>query len=151
MSNDLFSGLGYLKPTGTIWHTLPGVHLPPDNPEPVEIELAHAGRSNGPFTSALLKLNREINAAADTPAMLDAGDARQAKLFAKHVARSWRGVRDRQGNAVAMTPELFEGLCITLAVELNRADIVNAAYARAYDANNFRDEPVGSAEELGKR
>ncbi len=144
----------HLKPKGAVWYTLDGVHVPPNNPKPVRLQMRHAGRSNPAFTNAILKLQKENEARSgggSSAGALNAADERQARLFAMHVVIGWEGIEDEAGNAVPITPALVEDLLVALAIEYQRPDIVNGAATYAYNADNFRDEPIGSAEDLGKR
>lgn len=145
--------LGYLKPKNTVWHTLERVHIPASNPLPVRLELKSAGRINAEYTNALLKLNndRAQEGLAVTAAGLEASDARHLKLFARHVVVGWDEVRNADGSPMPFSAGDCEELLIEIAIGQKSPDIVAGLNARASDQNNFREQPMGSPEALGKR
>lgn len=145
--------LGYLKPKNTVWHTLERVHIPPNNPAPVRIEIQSSGRINADYTSAVLRLNkeREQEGAAGTSAGLEASDARQLKLFAKHVVVGWDEVKDEQMQSMPFNARDIEDLLLAISIDQKSPDIVAGLIYRAADQNNFREQPLGSPEALGKR
>ena len=132
--DDLFD-FGHLEPVGTIDHTLTGVHIPPTNPEPVVLELRHAGKGNERFTKALK------NAAAKGKT----GEELFVSIFAKTVVCGWRNVKKLDGRDVEFSPQAVEEMLRRL-LEANRGDIVSRAIAHAGDADRF----VAGADELGK-
>lgn len=144
--------LGYLKPKGTIWHTLDRVHIPQSNPNPVRLEMLPATRANEAFTNGMFKLKRETNAPEiDSAAGLDASDDRQCRLFAKAVIVGWDEVKNEAGEPLPFSAADAIDLLTHIAIEQRRPDIVHGAFAKAYNPDNFRDGPVGTAEDLGKR
>ncbi len=150
MSNKF--NLGYLKPKGTVWHTLDRVHIPPANPNPARLELKPAGRGNPELVSALFKLQDDPKAAdASSVDGLNASDARHSKIFAKHVIVGWDEVRDESMEPMPFSAKDVEELLVTIAIEQQSPDVVAGVFATARDLNNFRDDPVADGESLGKR
>lgn len=132
--------LGYLKPTRTARYKLAPVHIPRSNPSPVTLLVRHAGRSNGPLKSALLKL-------AQVP---EAERARQiVTLYAKHVITGWEDVLDQAGAPERYTSEAGAEL-LTALLDAERDDLVIGLRTFCEDADNFCDEPTTEAGSLGE-
>lgn len=144
--------LGYLKPKNTVWHTLVGVHVPPSNPMPVRLELKSSGRINAECTSAKLTLKHacEQEGEVTTAAGLDARDARQVKIFARHVVVGWDEVRDENLQPMVFNASDVEELLLDIAIEQKSSGLLSSAIALADDDSKFRDQPTGSPEALGK-
>jgi hypothetical protein len=140
--------LGHLKPKNTCTHVLAGVHVPPNNPNPVRLELVSSGRINTAYTDAMMKLarDRELEKGAQTSNDLDASDARQLKLFAKHCIVGWGDVCDEQMQPMPFAARDVEDLLLTIAIEQSRPDLVAPAIVRASHQDNFSS----AAEALGK-
>lgn len=128
----------YLAPTATAEYTLAGVHIPPDNPEPVVLELEYAGRGS-PYWNAILKLKPledEIEATK-----------RAAVVFAKHAIRGWKNVQ-KDGKPVPYTHELAGEVLVKL-IHAKRYAKVEAAINFGMAPDNFKP-PTVEAAELGK-
>lgn len=140
--------LGHLKPKNTCVHALTGVHVPPGNPMPVRLELVSSGRINTAYTDAMMKLARErdLEKGAQTANDLDASDARQIKLFAKHCVVGWADVNNEDGTPMPFSPRDAEDLLLTIAIEQSRPDLVAPVLVRASQQDNFSS----AAEALGK-
>lgn len=145
---DLFE---HLKPVGTVRYTLTGLHIPRDNPNPVVLELAHAGRSNAAYINAMMKIRQADGAShgdESSAAELDTSDVRQSKAFARHVVIGWHNVVEN-GKPTACTPDRVEELLVML-IAAKRPDYVRGAVAFASNPDNFREERQPTAESVGK-
>jgi hypothetical protein len=144
--------LGYLKPDKTVWQTLEGVHVPPSNPKPVRLELKSSGRINAEYTESVLKLNRERekDGVLDTVNGLEASDAKQLRLFSRHVVVGWDEVRNADDSPMPFSARDVEDLLVAISIENKRPDLIGPAMYRAADQSNFDTDPIGSAETLGK-
>lgn len=132
---DTLFDFDHLEPTGTIEHTLVGVHVPPSNKNPVILELAHAGQGN----------ERYLKAVKNAAAKGAVSEADTVAIFAKTVCRGWKNVLDLAGKPVPFTPALAESMLLKL-LEKNRNDIVARALDRAAETHRF----VRGGDDLGK-
>lgn len=135
MQQDDPFDFSHLDPVGTIEHVLEGVHVPRNNPEPVVLELRHAGDGNERYKKAMK------NAAAKGKI----GEVEIVALFAKTVVVGWKNVKHLDGKDMPFSPNAATELLSRL-LDHNRGDIVSRAYARAAEADRF----VRSADDLGK-
>lgn len=108
---------------------------PLNNPNPVTLEVRHAGDGNPGYVSARMT----------TPAGKDRIGTyeRLAKLYARHIVVGWENVGD-----VAFSPEAAERYLLAL-VRAQRTDILDYIAVFCVEAENFH-EPIASATDLGK-
>ncbi len=132
---DKLFDFGHLEPVGTIDHTLVGVHIPPSNPEPVVLELRHAGEGN----------ERYMKAVKNASAKGKASEQVVVSIFAKTVVSGWRNVKMIDGRDVPFSPAAIEEMLLRL-LDAKRGDIVSRALSRAAETDRF----VAGADELGK-
>lgn len=133
----------YLKPQGTATYTLEGVHVPPDNPEPVKLHGKHAGRSNKAYMNALLSEPESREGGARTPEQMDEDDRKLAKRLARTVLTGWSNV------PMDFSGDLAERLLLSL-IDNERPDAVRGAYIFFSDADRFGANTAAVAEKLGK-
>lgn len=144
--------LDYLTPDKTVWHTLDRVRVPRSNPNCVRLELRSSGRINGPYTEAVMKINREREkeGVPGTVSGLEASDAQQLQLFARHCVVGWADILDEKGSPLPFNAKDVEELLKTVSIGKKRPDLIAPALFRAADQSNFDTDPEGSAETLGK-
>lgn len=117
----------------------------------------HAGRTNPAYYNALIKVTHDRDQGDGSKlslAKMESGDAAHYKLFARHVFTGWEEVLDADLKPIPYTPERGEAFLTMLGSRDRWPEIAgdNGTIDRYFsDADNFRDEPIGSAEDLGKR
>ena len=118
---------------------------------PIALIVRHAGESNPAFVSAAFKAAnaaRGRSRGSLTPAVVRLDREEDAALFAKTVVVSWENVPFVDGKPAPCEPEVVERFL--MAVIDARPDVFDAFRAFCRSAENFRDAAVASAEELGK-
>jgi hypothetical protein len=130
-----------LHATGTVEFHLTGVATPTPS-----LTMKFAGDENKPLRNAIAKLaSRHAfrnKTAPDINRML-------IPLYAKHVVVGWTNVFE-DGKPAAFSVEKCEEY-LTAIDEAGGIDIISEAFGFANDKYNFRDTPVGSAEDVGKK
>ena len=117
--------------------------------KPVVLVMKHAGETNRPYINAKRRVDSTLKS--------NSGPLQGARfrellipIFARHVIVGWENVVEDDGTTPPCTPEKIEEFLSFLASdEGGGADIVEFAMGFAFEANNFRDAPIGDARDLG--
>ncbi|MDQ1446819.1 MAG: hypothetical protein QOI20_3283 [Acidimicrobiaceae bacterium] len=149
------SQLSKQKPAGTLKFTLDTITLGFDK-NPV-LELAYAGKGNGPYMSMLLKLandqSKKLGSGRLTEAKIEASRQHTAELFAATVVKGWEFVAEDDSPGVPCPFSREKCLELLLSLASERDDIFDGLAAAARDADNFptlaADPNAGT--ELGKK
>jgi len=137
-----------LVPAGTRPFTFDGFALFSD--KPVVLHSKHAGTSNAAYTAAQFRAYgaQRRQGGKMTPERAEANRLIEAKLLAKYVTTGWDNVNEAPGASVPFSAAKAEWLLSLLAKKRPDLFVMYANYIG--DADNFRDEPMGDPEELGK-
>ena len=83
----------------------------PTDPPLGRLHVCHAGRTNKPYTKALMArnaktgLNRRLARGKIDATVLDENEAADRELFPKFIITGWEGVKDQDGNEVPYSHE----------------------------------------------
>lgn len=132
-----------LVPRGTVRFTLSKVFVRSD--KPLVLIMRHAGEGNAEYKNMRTRLVREIASSSGDAA---AARALTVRIFAHTVIEGWENCISRDGKPMAYTPAL--GVEFLQAINDKAPDEIGAAFAYAYNPDNFRTSPAAAAEHLGK-
>lgn len=143
------------KPVGTVTYVLDTILLGcTDSPV---LELAFAGKGNGPYMSEMLKVandpRKKIGGGKITERKIDAAAEIEAEIFGKTVLKGWENVAEDEAPGVPIPFSVEKAQEMLLALAEHRYELFRDLVAFARDADNFPHESVdpNAGAELGKK
>lgn len=111
--------------------------------------IAPATEANKPYFNAILRRSRKnmraLNAGSISTGMIDSNRHEDRSLYAAHIIKRWRDVRDVEGIEAAFTPDNVRAFLDALPNW-----IFDDLRTFAGNPANFLDEGISEAEETGK-